>query len=220
MGITQQSAAARLIQPGVCTSSTRPASPFEGQAIFETDTDRMLIWNGTTWVIPNQTTTNPTGLELIKTQTVGSGVSSAVVSNVFSTTYDNYKILYSGGVLSVGTHIALQLGPSTVANYNASYETSLNYASSSTSLFAYSGIVDRFEWVGGGNGSMAQLGCELYGPNLPRFTRMALGSYHSTNAMGNSYGTHREIGQYTDFTLFVNGGTMTGGTIAVYGYRK
>ena len=49
MGITQQSAAARLVQPGVCTSSTRPVSPFEGQAIFETDTDRVLYWHGTAW---------------------------------------------------------------------------------------------------------------------------------------------------------------------------
>jgi hypothetical protein len=49
MGITQQSAAARLVQPGVCTSSTRPASPFEGQAIYETDTDLSLVWNGSAW---------------------------------------------------------------------------------------------------------------------------------------------------------------------------
>ena len=39
----------RLIQPGVCTSTTRPASPYEGQAIYETDTDRTLIWDGSAW---------------------------------------------------------------------------------------------------------------------------------------------------------------------------
>jgi len=39
----------RLIQPGVCTSTTRPASPYEGQAIYETDTDKMYIWNGSAW---------------------------------------------------------------------------------------------------------------------------------------------------------------------------
>ena len=53
MGITNQIPSSRLIQPGVCTSSTRPASPYEGQAIFETDTDRMLIYNGTAWIVIN-----------------------------------------------------------------------------------------------------------------------------------------------------------------------
>ena len=58
MGITQQIGASPLIKPGVCTSSTRPASPFEGQQIYETDTDKVLVWDGSTWtpstgVLPN-----------------------------------------------------------------------------------------------------------------------------------------------------------------------
>jgi len=50
MGLTNQIPSSRLIQPGVCTSTTRPASPYEGQAIYETDTDRMLIYNGSIWI--------------------------------------------------------------------------------------------------------------------------------------------------------------------------
>ena len=38
-----------IVKPGVCTSSTRPASPYEGQMIYETDTDKTLVWNGTAW---------------------------------------------------------------------------------------------------------------------------------------------------------------------------
>ena len=38
-----------IVKPGVCTSSTRPASPFEGQMIYETDTDVLAIWNGSAW---------------------------------------------------------------------------------------------------------------------------------------------------------------------------
>ena len=33
----------------VCTSSTRPATPFTGQMIYETDTDFVMLWNGTSW---------------------------------------------------------------------------------------------------------------------------------------------------------------------------
>jgi hypothetical protein len=36
-------------RPGVCTSTTRPTAPFEGQMIYETDTDKVLVWNGSAW---------------------------------------------------------------------------------------------------------------------------------------------------------------------------
>lgn len=34
----------------IVTSVTRPATPFEGLFIYETDTDRFYSWNGTAWV--------------------------------------------------------------------------------------------------------------------------------------------------------------------------
>lgn len=42
--------ASSSIKPGVCTSSTRPAAPYEGQMIYETDTDNLKIYNGSSWV--------------------------------------------------------------------------------------------------------------------------------------------------------------------------
>lgn len=36
-------------KPGVCTSTTRPAAPYEGQLIFETDTDSVAFWDGSYW---------------------------------------------------------------------------------------------------------------------------------------------------------------------------
>ena len=40
----------RGLTPGVCTSTTRPTAPYEGQLIYETDTDRVLVWNNSAWV--------------------------------------------------------------------------------------------------------------------------------------------------------------------------
>ena len=37
------------LKPGVCTSSTRPASPYVGQTIYMTDTDETAVWEGTYW---------------------------------------------------------------------------------------------------------------------------------------------------------------------------
>ena len=37
------------LRPGVCTSSTRPTAPYIGQHIFETDTGKRLVWDGSIW---------------------------------------------------------------------------------------------------------------------------------------------------------------------------
>ena len=51
MGITQNIGASSLIKPGVIDSAAaRPASPYEGQVIYQKDTDQVLVWNGTAWL--------------------------------------------------------------------------------------------------------------------------------------------------------------------------
>jgi hypothetical protein len=44
------------LRTGVCTSTTRPTAPYEGQMIYETDTDMLSIWNGTAWRYVSATT--------------------------------------------------------------------------------------------------------------------------------------------------------------------
>lgn len=49
MGVSNYLPNNALTRPGICTSTTRPASPYEGQAIYETDTDVFRFWNGSAW---------------------------------------------------------------------------------------------------------------------------------------------------------------------------
>jgi hypothetical protein len=37
------------LRPGVCTSTTRPGSPYTGQVIYETDTGYLRVWDGAAW---------------------------------------------------------------------------------------------------------------------------------------------------------------------------
>lgn len=63
MGLSNLSSGFR---PGVCTSTTRPSAPFEGQMIYETDTDVLAIWNGSAWrYIAATTPTNGTVLQVV-----------------------------------------------------------------------------------------------------------------------------------------------------------
>ncbi len=38
------------LRPGVTTSSARPAAPYNGQVIYETDTDKIAVYDGSSWV--------------------------------------------------------------------------------------------------------------------------------------------------------------------------
>ena len=67
MPISQQIGSSSLAKPGVCTSTTRPASPYEGQMIYETDTDLMLIWTGTVWRILMSAATSGAVLQVLST---------------------------------------------------------------------------------------------------------------------------------------------------------
>ena len=93
MGISQQIGASSLIKPGVIdNTAARPASPYEGQVIFQKDTDQLLVWNGTAWVIPNSPAQNPTGLEFIDSRTI-TGTAEAIFENCFSATYRDYQVI-------------------------------------------------------------------------------------------------------------------------------
>jgi hypothetical protein len=71
------------LRPGVCTSTTRPTAPYEGQMIYETDTDMVAIWNGTAWRYISATTpTNGTVLQTVV------GTNSTTTTNNSSTYVD------------------------------------------------------------------------------------------------------------------------------------
>jgi hypothetical protein len=58
------------MRPGVCLSSSRPTVPYEGQMIYETDTDMLAIWNGTAWrYIAATTPTSGTVLQVVTNST-------------------------------------------------------------------------------------------------------------------------------------------------------
>jgi hypothetical protein len=169
---------------------------------------------GLKWATPASS-----GLTLILAQTIGTGVSSVNVTSAFSSTYDNYKILVSGGVGSADAQLALKLGSTTTGyyafqisgSYSAATVTGGNY--SNTANFAGAGIVTTASISGD---------FDLQNPNAAKNTH-----YKSAWAQSNTAGTANTVQgylanatQYTDFTLTPGSGTLTGGTIRVYGYKN
>ena len=163
---------------------------------------------------------NAVGLWLVKSQTVGSGVSSVTVTGAFSADYDNYHIVYDAGVTSATTDFKLTLG-STATGYTTNMVYS--YFNATTVAATFAANAAYWVYVGGGSTAQAHSDFDLYAPYLAKNTILTNANWIQVAAAG---GTGRTTGfladttSYTAFTLGTVSGTMTGGTISVYGYRK
>lgn len=204
------------VKTGVCTSTTRPASPYDGQVIYETDTDRAMVWNNSAWVVLSTGRANSLGLDLIKTQTIGSAVSSVTVSDVFSSTYDNYHVMISGGTTSATMVTTLRLG-STATGYKHNLPFSAYGSTTITNDTNASGT--NLPYSSQGNTTSHQGNFMLITPFLTTTTKF-WSTYITVTESGVVTGLLNDTTSYTAFTLTANTGTMTGGTIAVYGYAK
>jgi len=84
-------------RPGVCTSSTRPTAPYEGQQIYETDTDKTLFWNGSAWVNINSVSPVFTGTPTAPTASAGTNTTQ-IATTAFVTAAN---AVYSGQPLKI-----------------------------------------------------------------------------------------------------------------------
>ena len=159
------------------------------------------------------------GLNLVKAQTIGTAVSSVTVTGAFSSTYDNYMVTISGGSGSVSGGLKLQLGSTTTGYYSwllyGSYTgTAVNgFNQNNTTFCGDFGYTSANGHTGVAN---------ILSPNLAARTswNMAFASTATNYYAGWQNGFVNDTTQYTAFTLTTGSGTITGGTIRVYGYQN
>jgi len=165
---------------------------------------------------------NSVGLWLVKTQTVGTAVSSVAVTSAFSADYDNYLITLNGGTGSATGAIAIQLGSSVTGYYGFLVYGDI---AASTVLGANVNNQTRMNFQGGctAAGQAAVVSSTLLNPFKAAYTTFLNGTYRSFGSnpvYGTMQGEHRVATSYTGFTVLPEAGTLTGGTIRVYGYRN
>ncbi len=220
MGLSNVTGASSILQPGVCTSTTRPASPYDGQVIYETDTDKVAVYDVNAWVYKTGTSHVAPALVLISSTTIGSGVTSVTVSNCFSSTYENYKIIVIGGVGSAAGILNTTFGSTATGYYQGLIYLPYNTASG---IFA-ANIQNRTSFVlGGYSTDQIFVTAEIFAPNLAKRTAFScLRTIIGTNAeAGFVSGFENSATQHTSFTMTTESShTLTGGTIRVYGYTN
>jgi hypothetical protein len=160
---------------------------------------------------------NSIGLWLVKSQAIGSGVASVTVTGAFSADYDNYRIVISGGVASANGSVSVQLNNSTGSTYRhfgyfGSYGTATltAYAPAFGTRWTDAGIA-------GTAGFVANI--DLSAPFLSQATFGTTWTT-STNTVYNFALIDTSTASSTGFTVAPLSGTLTGGTIRVYGYRN
>jgi len=157
------------------------------------------------------------GLVYVKSQTIGSAVTSVTVSDAFSATYDNYKIIVAGGTSSGQDALKFEIGGS-AGSYYGTYLYS-NYTTNTPSALGMNNA-SSFVYAGGANFSQVIMNLEVQSPFLAKITYIQALSVIYQNNYGHAVCDHEVATSYTSFKIIPNSGTLTGGTITVYGYRK
>jgi hypothetical protein len=186
----------------------------EGQFAFLEDTNTTQYYDGAAWQPVGVTP----GMVLVKTQTIGSAVSSVTVTDAFSATYENYLVTISGGVGSAAVEaIRFRIGTAATNYYGGFTGTTPAGAvaavgannTTSASIAGYSTTSNLFM-----NGF-------INGPFLAKTSYMFFGGVRDgAGGFGSSFYEHFDATSYSSFSFFPASGTLTGGTVRVYGYAN
>lgn len=184
----------------------------QGQYAYIEATSTLQSYNGSAWV------TAGSGLNLISATTIGNSVATVTVSGAFSATYEDYLVLISGGVASADNILTMTLGATATGYY---YRGIYGTYSSSTNTGDFA--QNTTSWtVGAGSTNTLNALTQIQQPfTAKNATYTASAARTATNGLVLSYGGYlANTTSYTAFTVATSTGTMTGGTIYVYGYAK
>ena len=161
---------------------------------------------------------NNGGLVYIKQQTVGNGVSTATVNDAFSSAYDNYRIIYSGGSGSVTTGLGVRVG-----GISTNYSHMLFWASfgaPTPNIDAANNTGAQASYMGAMSPNGNFLSIDVITPFLAKHTGFISHGGYIASDFGQCVARHNLATSYTSFTIVALSGTLTGGNICIYGYRQ
>ena len=183
----------------------------EGQYAYLESDNSTSVYDGSNWVA-----VGASGLVLVKSETVGSAVASVTVSNAFNATYNAYKIIATD-VAASGNGI-LQFA---FTGLTTGYYGSLIYASFAAGSVGGLGFNNVSSWTYSGGMDSAKLYCsiECIDPFLAKPTSF-VAQFTDNNNSGSMVGKQTSNTSATGFTITPLTGTITGGTIKVYGYAN
>lgn len=210
-----------LVQPGVCTTATRPASPYTGQAIYDTTLSQTLTYNGTAWVSTG-------GLVFLAGASFSAAASASLPANTFSATYTNYKLVVHVSATDTTREMWVRLRSSGADDSTANYYNA-NTSSTAAAVTVNSGGTGQTKFATGLYG-VASPGNEL-AYTLDILRPQVLSHTHMTGTgvglpssvailIGSALNCYQvSTTQFDSLTILPSAGTFTG-SYKVYGYAN
>ena len=209
-----------LVQPAVCTTATRPASPYTGQAIYDTTTASQLIWNGTAW-------TGTGGLVYLTGTTFSAASTVSLPSSTFSSTYSNYKIMFDITAASINAEpirARLRIGgtDNSASNYYNTGVGALATANTTTYVRADFTAAFLFGYLISTDANLLTL--DVIQPFSSTVATKVAFSHFGRDAGGGvaghtGGGGHNTTTSFDALTVYPSTGTITG-SYKVYGYAN
>ena len=159
--------------------------------------------------------TSPSGLQLVKQQTVGTTVSSVTLTSAFSADYDIYRVIYTGGVASAGVYLTGRMATTSTGYYETRLSANIPAATLDINI-TNNGAEFRF---GSGTTTGVRMNSIIGNPFSSQPTTNNSDAFDPSQ-MVYAHSILNNSTSYTDFTIFSNSGTITGGTVFVYGFSK
>jgi hypothetical protein len=157
------------------------------------------------------------GLWLVKSQTVGAGVSDVTVPDAFSDDYDNYEVVYQTGDASATAAMFIKFNNSAGATYSYGGGYTL-FGTTSFVAEQANNTTDGIR-IGNSNPDLSSCVFQVISPFLATPTHVM--SQHADHQYFSVRGGRdSNAASQTGFTLVAPGSTLTGGIIRVYGRRN
>ena len=199
--------------------ATAIPSPTDGQYTYLQDSNSTEFWNGTAWLNAGI----PAGLTHINTTTF-SAVSSVSINNIFTSAYENYRVI--GNLVGTVDYTAtMRVRASGTDNTANNYSFGVIFANTTGGTGnASSGVSLVSSWTQNYGGvSRSHFSTDFYSPALTSptgyFTTSNNNSTGTVGFPGFFGGSTSVTTQYDGFSIISSAGTITG-TLRVYGYKN
>lgn len=187
-----------------------------GETLDASEMNAVGLWRITTCTVTSAGGTAATASNGVVT--IGTNNTSVTVANAFSSDFDNYRIIISGGVSSGNSDASFQLSGITGSNYQT-YGFFMTPGTATLNGFA---PALQTSWLlGSTNATRYAHQLDVISPFLSQQKFMIGMNGTSTTGSYSFNGLCTSTASATGFTIIANGGTnLTGGKIRVYGYRN
>jgi hypothetical protein len=204
-----------MVFAGTAARGSAIGTATEGMYTHLNDTDTLQYYDGSDWVnrIPTPETA---GVTLLNT-TSFTDETSVVINNVFSSTYDFYKV-YIQATGSTVVDLNFRLAASGTAASGSSYVRE-RIGANSASVFADTTTATSYFMGATDAAANALHTLELANPGNAKDT--GINSYGGRgNFVCITSGFHDVETAHDGLNIFIAGGDTFTGTISIYGYRK